>query len=143
MTFGSDRRATDNEQAAKLGVLVVAASSLVVAATVWFLPATPADRMIALGVAAGALLVSAASLEIVLEAPSGSRAAPLPGARHGCHDVRGRFHEWHQPRLHGLFYGGRLLHRQHPVGAAHIARSCPYCCRSGWSARAAYRTRSG
>lgn len=59
MTFGADRRGTDNEQAAKLGVLLVAASSLVVAATVWFLPATPADRMIALGVAAGALLVSA------------------------------------------------------------------------------------
>ena len=58
MTFGADRRGTDNEQAAKLGVLLVAASSLVVAATVWFLPATPADRMIALGVAAGALLVS-------------------------------------------------------------------------------------
>ena len=58
MTFGADRRGTDNEQAAKLGVLLVAVSSLVVAATVWFLPATPADRMIALGVAAGALLVS-------------------------------------------------------------------------------------
>ncbi len=58
MTFGSDRRGTDNEQAAKLGVLLVGASSLVVAATVWFLPGSPADRMIALGVAAGALLVS-------------------------------------------------------------------------------------
>lgn len=60
VTFGSDRRATDNEQAAKLGVLVVAASSLVVAATVWFLPATPRNRMIALAVAAGALLLSVA-----------------------------------------------------------------------------------
>ena len=58
VTFGSDRRATDNEQAAKLGVLVVVASSLVVAATVWFLPATPTDRMIALAVAAAAFLVS-------------------------------------------------------------------------------------
>jgi diguanylate cyclase (GGDEF)-like protein len=58
VTFGSDRRATDNEQAAKLGVLVVAASSLVVAATVWFLPATPPDRMIAMAIAAGAFLVS-------------------------------------------------------------------------------------
>jgi diguanylate cyclase (GGDEF)-like protein len=60
VTFGSDRRATDNEQAAKLGVLVVAASSLVVGATVWFLSTTPPDRMVALAVAAAALFLSVA-----------------------------------------------------------------------------------
>ena len=40
------------------------ASSLVVGATVWFLPATPADRMIALGLAAATLLVSLGLLRL-------------------------------------------------------------------------------
>jgi diguanylate cyclase (GGDEF)-like protein len=60
VTFGSDRRATDHEQAAKLGVLVVGACSLLVTATVWFLPARPPDRMMALALAAVAFLVSVA-----------------------------------------------------------------------------------
>jgi diguanylate cyclase (GGDEF)-like protein len=56
--FGSDRGATDHEQAAKLGVLVVGACWLLVGATVWFLPARHPDRMTALGVAAAAFLIS-------------------------------------------------------------------------------------
>jgi diguanylate cyclase (GGDEF)-like protein len=58
VTFGSDRRATDREQAAKLGVLVVAACSLLVAATVWLLPAPPPDRVMALAAATGALVAA-------------------------------------------------------------------------------------
>ncbi len=58
MTFGSDRRATDNEQAAKLGVLVVAACSSLVAVTVWLLPASQPDRLMALAAAVGAVFVA-------------------------------------------------------------------------------------
>jgi diguanylate cyclase (GGDEF)-like protein len=60
VTFGSDRRATDREQAAKLGVLVVGACSLLVAATVWFLPVNQPDRLTALAATVAAFLVSLA-----------------------------------------------------------------------------------